>query len=58
MKKNMPKFGKWSGFSTGLKFLSLSIKCPFDKLLRNSEHFNFNIWESFHENVPIYTIIK
>ena len=35
-----------------------NINDPFDKLLRNSEHFNFNIWESFHENVPNYTIIK
>ena len=33
-----------------------NINDPFDKLLRNSEHFNFNIWESFHENVPNYTI--
>ena len=29
---------------------------PFDKLLRNSEHLNFNLWESFHENVPNYTL--
>ena len=33
-----------------------NINDPFDKLLRNSGHFNFNLWESFHENVPNYTM--
>jgi hypothetical protein len=32
------------------------INDPFDKLLRNSEHLNFNLWESFNENVPSYTM--
>ena len=33
-----------------------NINDPFDKLLRNSGHFNFNLWESCHENVPNYTM--
>jgi hypothetical protein len=33
-----------------------NINDPFDKLFRNSGHFNFNLWESFDENVPDYTM--
>jgi hypothetical protein len=33
-----------------------NINDPFDKLLRNSGHFNFNLWKSCHENVPNYTM--
>lgn len=33
-----------------------NISDPFDKLMRNSEQFKFNLWESFHENVPNYTV--
>ena len=34
----------------------VNFRFSIDKLLRNSGHFNFNLWESFHENVPNYSM--